>query len=172
MQYNINWSFPNHFCLLQQGSSTKISVQLTPGNYFDEEITLDIAQAMSDAGTQTYSISINYVTETFTVTGSSKNFTIYFTATTLANILGLTANITSTGNALTFQTSMDLLPTTEIQIRKPNLIKNYEHLTNLQQDLLVVASLSKKIPTLMDESFDQRVINSLWLPKRKICGCF
>ena len=38
---------------------------------------------------------------------------------------------------------MDLLPTTEIQIRMPNLIKNYEtYPTNLQQDLLAVKSLA------------------------------
>ena len=74
----------NTLIFVEQGSSTKITVQLTPGNYYDEEITVDIAQSMSNAGTQTYSISINYVTETFNITGSSKSFTIYFTATTLA----------------------------------------------------------------------------------------
>ena len=35
-----------------------------------------------------------------------------------------------------------------------------------------VTNVLKKIPTIMDESFDRRVINSLWLPKRNICGGF
>ena len=35
-----------------------------------------------------------------------------------------------------------------------------------------VTNVLQKIPIIMDESFDRRVINSLWLPKRNICGCF
>ena len=150
MQYNLNWSFPNvrtstNTLIFSEADtpSTKRTITLTVGQYADEDIAVDLAQAMSTAGTQTYSISINYVTETFTITGSAKNFTIYFNGTTLYQLIGLTANITSTGYALTLQAPMDLLPTTEIQIRMPNLVKNYENsATNLNQDLLAVASLA------------------------------
>ena len=148
MQYNLNWSFPNvrtstNTLIFSEADTPSTKRTIYVGQYADEDIPVDLAQAMSTAGTQSYSISINYVTETFTITGSAKNFTIYFAGTTLAQLIGLTANITSVGNSLTLQAPMDLLPTTEIQIRMPNLVKNYEtSSTNLNQDLLAVASLA------------------------------
>ena len=57
MQYNLNWSFPNvrtstnNLVFSEQGSSTKITVQLTPGSYYDKNIAVDLAQAISNAGT-------------------------------------------------------------------------------------------------------------------------
>lgn len=153
MQYNLNWSFPNvrtstNTLIFSESDSpsTMRTVTLPVGQYQDEDIAVDLGVAMTTAGTQTYTISINYVTERFTITGSSKNFTIYLAGTTIFPLLGMqpeVASVTSTGEALTFQNPMDLLPTTEIQIRMPNLIKNYEtSATNVQQDLLQVASLS------------------------------
>jgi hypothetical protein len=153
MQHNLNWSFPNvrtstNTLIFSEADTNTVmrTITLPVGQYSDEDIAVDLASAMTTAsgGTpQTYTISVNYVTEQFTITGSAKNFTIYYAGTTLAPLIGLTADITSTSNALTFQTPMDLLPTTEIQIRLPNLIQNYEtSRTNLNQDLLAVCSLS------------------------------
>ena len=148
MQYNILWSFPNvrtstnTLVFSEQGSSTKLMAQLPVGQYTDEDIMVDIAQSMTNAGTQTYSISENYVNETFTINGSSKNFKLYFATSTICNIIGLTAYTTSVGNALNLG-KYDIFPTTNIQIRMPNIVKNYETSpTNLQQDLLAVASLA------------------------------
>ena len=130
MQYNLNWSFPNvrtstNTLIFSEANtpSTMRTITIPVGQYADEDVAVDLAQAMSTAGTQTYSISINYVTEQFTITGSAQNFTIYFAGTTLAPLIGLTATATSTGYSLTLQAPMDLLPTTEIQIRMPNLVQ-------------------------------------------------
>ena len=130
MQYNLLWSFPNvrtstnTLVFSEQGSPTQFTIQLQVGQDTDEDIMVDLAQAMPNAGTQTYSISENYVTESFTINGSSKNFTLYFTPSTISNIIGLTATTTSTNNSLNLG-QYDIFPTTEIQIRMPNLVKNY-----------------------------------------------
>ena len=147
MQCNIIWSFPNvrtltnNIVFSEQGSPTKFTIQLPVCQYTDEDVMVDLAQAMTNAGTQTYSMSENYVTESFTINGSIKNFTLYYPSSTFCNIIGLTATTTSTNNSLTLG-QYNLFPTTEIQIRMLIIVKKYETSpTNLQQYLLAVASL-------------------------------
>ena len=117
ISYNLNWSFPNvrtstnALVFSESGSPTKFTVTIPVGNYADEDVAQYIASAMTSAGSQTYTITINFVTEAFTITGSSKNFTVYLSGTTLKDIIGLKADSTSSNNALTLG-QMNLLPTT------------------------------------------------------------
>jgi hypothetical protein len=150
MSYNLIWSFPNfrtstNKLIFSEADtpSVKRTVTFDVGNYEEEDVTSELAEAMSNAGSQVYTVSVNYVTEAFTITGGSKNFTIYLNGTTMNELIGLTADSTSVGNVLTLDGQMNLLPTSEIQIRLPSLIQNYEaSLTNQNQDLIAVASLS------------------------------
>ena len=78
----------------------------------------------------------------YTITGSSKNFTILYSTTKMRDLIGLTANTTSVNNSMTLDT-VNLMPSTELQIRLPHMIANYESSkTNLNQDIIQVVSLS------------------------------
>jgi hypothetical protein len=150
LSYNMTWSFPNIRTMTntivwsEQGSATKFTAQLDVGNYSDEDVVIDLVAKMNaTAGlTQTYTISENFNTQKFSLTGSLKEFTVYYPDTTLCDLIGLTETSTSTNKTLTFGNKFNLQPSSEIQIRLPNLIHTYGSGKNKFQDLIQIVSLS------------------------------
>jgi hypothetical protein len=99
---------------------------------------------MTNAGTQTYTVTFNNVTSLLTVSAPTTTFTIHFTGTTMAYLIGLTADITSSGvsNSLTFQDMIDILPSKYLNIKLPNMLTTCTSDNYTDQSTIAVLSLS------------------------------
>ena len=143
--YNIFWTFPNvtpftNTIVFNEGIGN-ITTTIPVGNYDILGLMTAIGTAMTNAGTQTYTLTYNIYTSIITITGATKAFTIIFTPTTMKDLIGLTANISSIAPfKVSLQTSIDLLPTKELQIRLPNLLRTAESGNN--SSLIYVVPLS------------------------------
>jgi hypothetical protein len=149
VSYNVPWTFPNvtpatNILVFSESNNPTnlLTVTLPVGQYADEDIVTQLGLAMSNAGHQIYTITENFISSNFTIVGSLRDFTLYYASSTLASLIGLEADTTSSSKTLVLG-QYDLVPSTELQIRLPNLINIYEgSTTNLNFDLIQSASLS------------------------------
>ena len=148
MSYNIGWSWFNvrnstNTLVFKEGTASNITTTIPIGNYADTDIQDAIASAMTNASGLgiTYTVSINEISMCFTIKASSGDFTILYPQTTMSSLIGLSATSTSVASSLTLGV-FDLMPSKELQIRLPSLISNYETTENMNQDLIIVVSLS------------------------------
>ena len=149
LSYNIPWTWYNvayysNIIVFKEGSGSPITTTIPLGNYSETDLQDALETAMTSASGvgATYTVSINYNTMAFSIPSSVGDFTILYSGTTMSSLIGLTADTTSTNKSLTLGTT-DLMPIKEIQIRIPHMITNFEtSKTNMNQDLLCVASLS------------------------------
>jgi len=149
LSYNIPWSWYNvayysNTIAFKEGSGSQITTTIPLGNYTEVDLQDALATALTSASGvgATYTISVNYNTMALSITSSVGDFTILYSGTTMSSLIGLSADTYSTSKSMTLGT-IDLMPIKEIQIRIPHMITNFEtSKTNMNQDLLCVASLS------------------------------
>jgi hypothetical protein len=147
--YSIPWSFYNvtkftNTFIFSEGVGANITSTIPVGQYSVYDLQTALASSMTTAGTQTYTVTFNNVTSLLTVSAPTTAFTFHFTGTTLCKLIGLTANITSSGvtNSLTFQDMIDLLPSKYLTVKLPNLINTCSSSDSLDQSAIAVIPFS------------------------------
>ena len=111
----------------------------------------------------TFTVSSSDITAKFTIESSATEFTIHYADTTMQNLLGLTADLTSVGHTLTFQASMDMLTTKELQIHMPGIVRSHESTGGglPDPDLILMIPLANSLPyTYISEDFPSMEMES------------
>jgi len=146
--YTIPWSFFNvtkftNTIIFSEGAGN-ITATISAGNYSVYDLQTALASALTTAGSQSYTVTFSSVTSMLTISAPTTTFTIVYSGTTMMKLIGLTANITSSGvsNSLTFQDTIDLLPSKYLTIKLPNLINTCSSTDSLDQSAIAVVSFS------------------------------
>lgn len=146
--YNFVWSWTNidffsNTFLFKEGAGATLTVTLPIGNYSVLDLQNALASLMTAAGTQTYTVTYNTVTNLYSFSAPTTAFTILYTGNTTADLIGLTSNVTSSGipKTLTLQRVVDLLPSKELQIWLPGSVQTTTSSGSEDQSIIQLISL-------------------------------
>jgi hypothetical protein len=120
ISYSIPWTFyninsGNNVLKVQIGEDQKTAM-LGEGNYTYINITSALATALHDATGLTWTVTFIPISSKLKFTCVESDYTLLFAGSTIAPLLGLTADLGSATKIATLHNSIDLLPTKEIYI--------------------------------------------------------
>ena len=87
--------------LFKEWSGSNITITVPEGYYNDTDLATALETAVTNGGSQTYTVTSSEVIAKVTIVGSSQYFTLVQAGSTKANLIGLTANSSSTNKSLT-----------------------------------------------------------------------
>ena len=160
ISYNIPYAFPNisefdnSLKFVEEGNTKTVTI--TPGTYDVSSLVVAIKSAMDTASTSgnTFTVSFSDITYCISITASTTEFTILKDGTTLAHALGMTDDLVSSSRKITFQHSVDLLTSKEIQLHLPGIVRNYESQNRDQtSDLLMLVPITGDAYTYLSNSY-------------------
>lgn len=145
-------------------SATQHVVTVDPGVYDTYSLAAAIKASMEAASSasNTFSVVFNDITNVYTITASTTDFTLLYEGSTIRDVIGLTALKASTTRVLVLQEQVNFFPSTQIEIRLPGLISSIETSgigRNDKADILYMASLSGHEPyTYVTNSFESNEV--------------
>jgi len=130
---------------------TQHSITITSGVYDIANLCTALKTAMDTAsnGDNVFTIALNEITKKLSITGA-REFTIDYTKTTIKDIIGMNASLSSVSKVATMQETVDLMPSKQIEIHLPTLLNNQSILKRntapINDDIIMILPLDSASP--------------------------
>jgi hypothetical protein len=148
VSWSIPWSFPNvdsstNTIVFVEGGITKTAT-IAPGNYslFELGAAIGVAMTSASGGVNVFTVSSSTIFVKFKINSSATAFTVKAASTSARRLIGIgeadeTAIAAAVGFELVCSEDFSLLPTTELQIHLPGVVRNVRQRSALNINAII-----------------------------------